>query len=139
MADNIDHLALYLHLARASELRRRPLVRDKLLVIAAASAVEAGLSRIAALCRQKVLTHNPGHMFRRWNSVEQAADADDFQWFLKQLQRRYPPEKAEQMLQSLEVHIDGEREAYYDDEEYAASIWGLTVAHLDEMFPDAAD
>ena len=85
-----------------------------------------------------ILQHNHGHMFRRWENVEQATDTDDFRSHLKQLQRRFPPEKAEQMLQSLEIHIEGQRAAYYDDEEYAASIWGLTLAQLEEMFPQDA-
>lgn len=133
-----EHLALYLHLARASELRRQPLVRDRLLVIAAAAAARTGLTRIAALCRGKILSHNAGHMFRRWETVESAMLNDDFSPYLKQMERRFPPEKAEQMLQSLGVDISGERDVYYDDEEYAASIWGLSPAELAEMFPNAA-
>ena len=130
-----DHLALYLHLARASELRRRPLVRDRLLVIAAAAATRVDLPRIAALCRSKILSHNAGHMFRRWETVEAAMETDDFDLYLKQMERRFPPEKAEQMLQSLGVDISGERDVYYDDEEYAASIWGLSPSDLANMFP----
>ena len=132
-----EHLALYLHLARASELRRRPLVRDRLLVIAAAAAARTGLARIAALCRDKILAHNAGHMFRRWETVELALVDDDFEPYLRQMERRFPPEKAEQMLQSLGVDISGERDVYYDDEEYAASIWGLSPADLAAMFPAA--
>ena len=132
-----EHLALYLHLARASELRRRPLVRDRLMVIAAAAAARAGLPRISALCRSKILSHNAGHMFRRWDTVETAILAEEFEPYLKQLERRFPPEKAEQMLQSLEVDISGERDAYFSDEEYAASIWGLTLADLTAKFPQS--
>ena len=135
MSEKPDSLPLYLHLARASELRRRPLVRDRLLVIAAAAASQQELPRIAALCRGKILEHNPGHMLRRWNSVGAALADDDFDPYLKQLQRRFPPEKAEQMLQSLGVVIERERDAYYNDEEYAAAIWGLTLANLDELYP----
>ncbi len=138
MAVDIDQLALYLHLARASELRRRPLVRDRLLVIAGSLAAESKLPRIAALCRMKVLEHNVGHMLRRLDNFSIANDDADFQKLLKQLRRRFPAEKAEQMLQSLGVDRTGERDAYYSDEEYAASIWGLTVERLHEMFPDAA-
>ena len=133
-----EHLPLYLHLARASELRRQPLVRDRLLVIAAAAAARTGLNRIAALCRDKILNHNAGHMFRRWDTVELALVDDDFESYLKQMERRFPPEKAEQMLQSLGVDISGERDVYYDDEEYAASIWGLSPSDLREMFPGDA-
>jgi len=116
-------------------LRRRPLVRDRLLVIAAALAVDTRLPRIAALCRAKILEHNPGHMFRKWEAVEAATENPDFQTYLKQLVRRFPPEKAEQMLQSLQIEIAGERDAYYNDEEYAASIWGLRLTDLAKMFP----
>ena len=131
----IDPLALYLHLARASELRRQPLVRDRLLVIAAAEAAAASLPRIAAFCRDKVLSHNHGHMLRRWETVEEATGEDDFLLHLKQLRRRFPPEKAEQMLHSLNIDSAGQRAAYYNDEEYAASIFGLTLAELEQMFP----
>ncbi|MCA9269464.1 MAG: hypothetical protein KDA41_13375 [Planctomycetales bacterium] len=139
MSVDIQRLVVYLHLARASELRRRPLVRDRLLVIAAALAQVAGLSRIAALCRCKVLQSNPGHMLRRWEQMAEAVENEDFGGLLKQLIRRFPPEKAEQMLQSLNVEWKGQRAAYFNDEEYAASIWGLTAEQLARDYPLADD
>jgi hypothetical protein len=107
-----------------------------LLVICGALAAEVGLTKIAALCRMKVLQHNHGHMLRRWETFALAAADGDFRQFHKQLERRYPPEKAEQLLQTLQIDWAAGRAAYYSDEEYAASIWGLTPAQLAEMFPD---
>ena len=132
---DIENLAVYLHLARASELRRRLLVRDRLLVIAGALACEVGLPRIAALCRAKILEHNPAHLVRRWRDFVTAIGDSEFQQYHKQLARRFPAEKAEQMLQSLGIEWANERAAYFDDEEYAASIWGLTSGELDALFP----
>jgi hypothetical protein len=139
MAFDIRHLAIYLHLARASELRQRMLVRDRLLVIAGSMSHAGALPRIAALCRTKILDHNANHMVRRWETFAAMSADDQFQPFLTQLQRKYPIEKAEQMLQSLGVQLANERDAYYSDEEYAASIWGLSLARLNELQPGDGD
>ena len=48
-------LSIYLHLAAASDRRRRPHVRDRLLLLAGAMAAQMGLLPIAACCRQRVL------------------------------------------------------------------------------------
>jgi hypothetical protein len=135
MAIDIRHLATYLHLARASEVRQRLLVRDRLLVIAGAMAQCAELPRIAALCRAKILEHNANHLVRRWDDFSTMVKDAQFQPFLSQLQRKYPAEKAEQMLQSLGIDLANERDTYYSDEEYAASIWGVSLDRLGELFP----
>lgn len=137
MSSDVEQLALYLHLARASQMRQRLLVRDRLLVVAGAMAADAGLGRIAAFCRHKILEHNPAHMMRRWDDFPAALEDEEFRQFHRQVARRFPREKAEQMLQSLGIQLANEREAYYSDEEYAASIWGVTGEHLDDMFPEA--
>ena len=134
MSQPIDILALYLHLATASEKRRRPHVRDRLLIIAASIAARCRLPRIAGYCRLTVLKHNPRHLIRRWQTVEQALQDSDFLHLLKSLQRRYPQEKAERLLDTLGIERGRERDAYYSDEEYAASLLGTNLAQLDEMF-----
>ena len=40
--------------------------------------------------------------------------------------REYPLEKAEKMLHDLGIDGEGERDAYYSDEEYAAALLGTT-------------
>ena len=134
MSEPIDILGLYLHLAQASQRRHRPHVRDRLLVIAASIAARMGLSRISAYCRHKILEHNPRHLLRRWNTVEAGMEDSDFQHLLRNLQRRYPQEKAERLLDSLGIERGCERQTYFTDEEYAASLLGLTLDQLDRWY-----
>src|SRR5687767_13072253 len=136
MLDPVDTLAIYLHLARASERRRRPHVRDRLLVLAAVTATKAGLLRVAAHCRQMVIENNAQHLIRRWPTVAAALRDQEFRHFLTHLEKRYSREKAEQLLQSLAIERGHERETYYSDEEYVASIVGISVDALHELYPD---
>jgi hypothetical protein len=135
MSDPIDILGLYLHLAKASEQRRRPHVRDRLLVIAAANSTRMGLPLISGYCRFKILQHNPRHVIGRWPDVATALPQPDFLHVLKNIQRRYPLERAERMLDSLGIERGREREAYYSDEEYAAALLGVRLDELKQMFP----
>jgi hypothetical protein len=130
MDSPVDLLGIYLHLARTAAQRKRPLVRDRLLVLAAAIAADLELPTIAACCRARVLEHNPGHMLARWETVAEASDHEDFMALRRQLVRKYSPERAEQLVQSLRIEWQRERVAYYNDEEYAAALLGLTVADL---------
>jgi hypothetical protein len=128
-------LSVYLHLAAASQRRRRPHVRDRLLVLAATTAAQLELSPIAAQCRKLVLEHNPHHLIGRWPTVAQALADDDYQCFLRQMRRRYPEEKAERLLQSLGIELGSERASYFSDYEYAAALLGTTPEILDREFP----
>ena len=130
MNSPVDLLGMYLHLARAAAQRQRPLVRDRLLVLAAAIAADLQLPTIAACCRAKVLEHNPGHLLARWPTVVEASEQDEFTALRRQLVRKYSPERVEQLMQSLKIEWQSERAAYYSDEEYAAALLGLTVADL---------
>ncbi len=134
MSEPIDILGLYLHLAHASQRRQRPHVRDRLLFVSAFIAARIDLPRIAAYCRDKILQHNPRHLIGHWDTVEAAVDHTDFQQLLRNVQRRYPQEKAERMLASLGIERGRERETYYTDEEYAAALLGVTLNELDQMF-----
>lgn len=130
MADTIEQLAVLLHLARASELRRRLHVRDRLLTLAAVHAAKDGLPRIAAYCRQRVLQHNPQHLIQRWSTIEQAARDAEFVHFLRHIERRYSAENAEQLFCNLGLDLAQERATYFTDEEYAAALLGLTLDQL---------
>lgn len=130
-------LPLYLHLARAAELRRKFLVRDKLLVLCAVLAVERDLGPVAAYCRRKVLAHNPGHMLGRFLSVEEALDDPAFLQLLAQLKRAYPREKAEHMLASLGINLAKESETYFSEQEYAAVLLGTTPQELESLAAQA--
>ena len=130
----MELLANYLHLARASGARQRPDVRARLLVLAAVAAAYGSLDRIAAYCRQLVLEHNPHHMIGRWETVELALTEADFVHFLRHLERRFPFEKVEGMLESLGLDVANERDAYFSDEEYAASLLNTSLDLLTQRF-----
>lgn len=130
MSDPVDLLGMYLHLARDSARRQRLLFRDKMLLIAGMIAVRMELPSVSAYCRGQILRNNPGHMVRRWPHLEQALEESDFQHLLKQVQRRFPQEKAERLMQQRGIEMGRERETYYTDEEYAASILGTTVEQM---------
>ncbi len=134
MVPSMELLARYLHLARASGARQRPEVRVRFLVLAAVAAAYGSLNRIAAYCRQLVLEHNPHHLIGRWDSVPEALADEDFLHFLRHLERRYPSEQAERMLESLGFELANERDAYYSDEEYAASLLNVSQERLGELF-----
>ena len=122
MAEADRMLGMYLHLARASNLRRQPMVRDKLLVLAGVHAQEMGLEQISALCRHRILGNNARHLVRQWPTLTAALADERFQSYLKQLKRRYSGEKIEHILDSLGIELGREREAYFSDVEYAAAL-----------------
>ena len=134
MPSNIHLLGLYLQLAQASKKRQRPFVRDRLLLLAGVTAVNAGLSTIAPCCRDEILQNNPQHMIRRWVSMKDALADLNFRQLVQQNLRRYPLEKAEQMLTSLGIDMSHESESYYSEYEYAAALLGTTPDILDERF-----
>jgi hypothetical protein len=136
MAETDDLLPLYLHLARASQRRNRPWVRDKLLVLSGAAATERGLDMIAAYCRRTILANNPRHLVGHHRTMAAALEDERFQGHLAQLRRRYTRERAEHMLGSLGIDLARERDAYFTLHEYAASLLGTTPAELDALFGD---
>ncbi len=137
MVPSMELLAKYLHLARASGARQRPEVRARLLVLSAVAAAYGNLDRVAAYCRRLVLEHNPRHLIGSWDTVAAALADEDFLHFLRHLERRYPCEQAETMLATLGFELTNERNAYYSDEEYAASLLNITTDRLAELFGDA--
>jgi len=50
------------------------------------------------------------------------------------LERRYPFEQVESMLATLGFELTNERDAYFSDEEYAASLLNITPDVLTELF-----
>ena len=136
MAEADRMLGTYLHLARASHARRQPLVRDKLLILAGVQAAEMGLEPISALCRHKILAHNAHHLVGQWPTFDAALDDSDFQGYLKQLRRRYSREKTEHMLDTLEIELGREREAYFTDLEYAAALLDTRPEAIDAILAE---
>lgn len=92
-------LELYLHLARASEEQRKPLQRDKFLVLAGGAALEANFPRVAEECRRRLLADNPNHILRNFSTMREAFESEDIVHYANQLLRYYPFEKAEYLLE----------------------------------------
>jgi len=130
MESSIEALGVYLHLAAASHRRNQPLVRSRLLVLCGVMAYWLGLDGVADHCRTLVLDQNQSHLLGRFADFDAALADDEFIALLRQLYRRYPREKAEQMLASLGIDPAGERATYYTDLEYAASLLGVSPAQL---------
>ena len=124
MTPPIELLGTYLHLARAAELRRQPLVRDRVLLLAAVIAAQIELEPIAAACREIILAHNPRHMVSRWATIGEALDQEDFQSLVNQLSTRYGPEYVERLVEQLGIERGNERAAYASDGEFAAALLG---------------
>ena len=134
MTPPIELLATYLHLANAAKLRRQPLVRDRVLLLAAVIAAQIDLAPIAAACRELILTHNPRHLVCRWATISQALDEEDFQSLINQLSTRYGPEYVERLIEQLGIERAHERAAYASDGEFAAALLGLNWNELIKRF-----
>jgi hypothetical protein len=127
----VEQLGIYLHLARAAELRRQPQVRDRLLLLAGVLAAEhEDLRPIAECCRERILQHNPGHLVARWSTLAEGVASEELAPLVTQLARRYGPERAEQLLAQLGVERGAERSAFFSDGEYLAALLG---ARWDEL------
>jgi hypothetical protein len=139
MAETGELLGIYLHLARASEIRKRPLVRDKLLVLSGVLAAERGMAPLAAYCRQRVLASNQNHLVGRFPTLAAALDDERFRHYLARLRTHYSRERAEYMLSSLGIDLARERAAYFNDYEYAAALLGTTPEAIESRLDAAAE
>ncbi len=125
MRQPIEVLAMYLELARASAKRQRPLVSARFLVLSMSMACQMGLERIARYCRTLILEQNPHHLVRNWLPSD-GSDAENLLSLTQQLKRRYPLERAEQLLSQLNICVEDESHLFADHEEYAAHVLGET-------------
>jgi len=127
-------VALYLAMSQHAHREMRIADRDRLLVIAATVAEEAGQPIVAAHCRQMVLARNPGHMLRRWPDVTSALLDEDFQHLVRQHKRRYPVERAESVLERAGIEIHQHRKRFDTDEQFLASLLGVDWEWLAENY-----
>lgn len=126
-----EPLAVYLHLARASAVRQRPLVRDRFLLLAAGEASRLGLADLAEQCRRIIVEHNRGHLLARWGSYRAAAGEPEFQDLLRRTARQFSAEKAEHMLRSLGVVLQlHDVESLASDERVAAFLATFPDPHV---------
>lgn len=127
-----DLIAMYVQLARVAGMRGRPYVQDRLLLCAALIAAQAEMPKVAALCRERILRHNAQHWLRKFENVELAVEDDDSLGLIRQAQRRYPPERAEQLYSNLGLSLDIERARHISSLALLASALGVTLFEIDE-------
>jgi hypothetical protein len=140
MTPPVELLATYLQLVRGAELRNQPLVRDRVLVLAAVLAAQIeGLTPIAECCRERILAHNRGHMLSRWATVAAARREEDFQSLVNQLATRYGPERVEQLVDQLGLAPPIDRAAYASEGEYAAALLNADWEDLQRRFAAASE
>ncbi len=103
MLDQSAAMLAFIKLAGVAQSKRQLTQRDKFLLLAAATAVEAEFDQVAKRCRQLVLDHNPAHLIHRFESVAHALADLEYQSFQRQLKRFCSYEKAEHYLTQLKI------------------------------------
>jgi len=109
MSDSQRDMLAYVHLAVLSQQKGQLAGCDRFLVLAAAAACRAGWPDVAQRCRSLILDHNRAHLIGRFESVAEALRSEEFQPFVKQLDRFCGSERAEFLLTQL--NIDPEKTA----------------------------
>jgi hypothetical protein len=94
-------LITFRELADLYERRGDPQMRDRFLVLAADTAHNAGLDDEAERMRRRLLQASPHHLLKPYGSFGEALQAEDVQIYVNDLRANYPPEVADNLLQSL--------------------------------------
>jgi hypothetical protein len=99
--DILTPLQVYKELADWYERQGHAAMRDRFLILAAEAAFSSGNSDEAERLRQRLLAGNPHHMLKPFSSFAQALQSTNIQIYIHDLQVNYPPQTAEELLQSL--------------------------------------
>jgi len=103
MTDSERDMLAYVQLAVLSQQKKQQAGRDRFLVLAAVAACREGWPAVAARCRALILEHNRSHLIGHFKTVAEALRSDDFQPFVKQLDRFCGSERAEFLLSELNM------------------------------------
>src|SRR6516165_2833139 len=85
--DHSSAMLAFVKLAGVSQARQQLGPRDKFLVLAGVAASRAGHAAVAQRCRELLLAHNPSHLLKRYGTIEQALEAEEFTTYLRQTAR----------------------------------------------------
>lgn len=91
----------YGELACLSQERSQPLMRDRFLLLAAASACRAGWSEIARECHRLLTTFAPQHQAARFTTMADGLRDAEFIKVVQHWERFCPMERAEMLLTEL--------------------------------------
>jgi hypothetical protein len=100
MTTKARSLQVYEELATWYDRQGQAKLRDWFLVLAADTAQTLGQADQAERLRQRLLHGNPHHLLRPFQSFAEALASPDVKGYVADLRRNYPPETAEQLLQS---------------------------------------
>jgi len=131
-----DSLATYLRLSFLLWKRHQLPDRDRMLLLSSVGGCLMGLHRIAGYCRWLILKNNTGHMIGNWETVHLGLHNEELHALLKQVQRRFSLERIESELSELGFIDSRERDTYFSDEEYMASILGVGQKWLRANFDE---
>lgn len=101
MAAGLSVVDTYRQIADWYHNHGQPQHRDRFLVLAMDRAFSDGQGSEAESLRQKLLRHNPHHLFKPFANYPQALKSPDVQSYLGELRRSYPPQAATSILASL--------------------------------------
>lgn len=91
-------MLLYARLAAVAGQKHQPQGLVRFLILSGVAATRAGCPRLADRCQALIAAITPHHLVTRYASFAAALRDDDFQPFLRQLQRFCPVELAEHLL-----------------------------------------
>jgi hypothetical protein len=100
MSSKARSMQAYEELAVWYDRQGQAKLRDWFLVLAADAAVSIGQPDQAERLRQRLLHVNPHHLLRPYGTFAEALRSPDVESYVADLRRNYPPETAEQLLQS---------------------------------------
>ncbi len=125
MDDHDAAMLTFVKLAGVSQSREQLGPRDKFLVLAGVAASRADHPAVAERCRELVLANNPAHLFKRYDTIEQALADTEFQQYFRQVSRFCSYEKAEHHLSQLDISTELPKiSAKLNPEEYALLLLG---------------
>lgn len=132
--DPTREIVIFARLAQAFKNRLQMQDRDRALVMTGVCASMLEMEVIASFCRQLILKNNPGHMLKRSESFHEALREEGFVTFLKQVRRKLPTEKAENLLVEFGYKCDVKRRDYTDPNVYIAAVMGVDYDWMKENF-----
>jgi len=132
--DPTREIVIFARLAQAFKNRLQMQDRDRALIMVGVCASMLEMEVIANFCRQLILQNNHGHMLKRFENFREALRTEDFVTFLKQVRRKLPTEKAENLLVEFGYQCDVKRRDYTDPDVYIAAVMGVDYEWMKENF-----
>jgi hypothetical protein len=103
-------IQIYEDLADGYDRHHQPRMRDLFLMLAADACLRSSQGDKAELFRRRLLDLNPNHRLKPYASFAEACQYPEMKRELEELRAKYPPEVAQQLLESLwELHDEGEQ------------------------------